>query len=113
VEQQLAKALSLDTAGVTGPTSEVSQPVSTAGANAAQGAVVLQVQTATNVTFQLQESNDLENWSSKGSSQNVSAVGYTLLTAITAISASYVRMKYTINGSGKAIVALTLSLTQQ
>jgi len=82
VEQQLAKALSLDTAGVTGQTSEVSQPVSTAGANAAQGAVVLQVQTATNVTFQLQESNDLENWSNKGSSQNVSAVGYTLLTGV-------------------------------
>lgn len=53
-----------------------------------------------------------ENWSNKGSSQNVTAVGYTLLTAITAISAAYVRMKYTINGSGKAIVALNLSAMQ-
>jgi hypothetical protein len=112
VEQQLAKNLSLDTAGATGPTSEVSQPVSMAGANAAQAATILQVLTATSVTFQLQESNDLENWSNKGSSQNVTAVGYTLLTAITAISAAYVRMKYTINGSGKAIVALNLSAMQ-
>jgi len=113
VEQQLAKNLSLDTAGATGPTSEVSQPVSMAGANAAQGAVVMQVLTATSVTFQLQESNDLENWSNKGSSQNVTATGYTLLTAITSVSAAYVRMKYAINGSGKAIVGLTLSVTQQ
>lgn len=113
MEQQLAKNLSLDTAGSTGPASEVSQPVSMAGANAAQGAAVLQVLTATSVTFQLQESNDLENWSNKGSSQSVTAAGYTLLTAISSISAAYVRMKYTVNGSGKAIVALNLSVTQQ
>jgi hypothetical protein len=84
-----------------------------AGANAAQGAAILQRLTATSVTFQLQESNDLENWSNKGSTTAPLAEGYKLLTAVTAISAAYVRMKYTIDGSGKAIVALTLTVSQQ
>ncbi|MEZ5964259.1 MAG: hypothetical protein R3F56_10475 [Planctomycetota bacterium] len=112
MEHQLAKVLSLDNSA---KPSEVSQPVSMAGANAAQGATVIQILTATSVEFQLQESNDLENWSDKGSAQTVAAanLGYTLLTAITSISAAYVRMKYTLNGTGKAILALTLSVTQQ
>lgn len=112
MEQQLAKNLSLDSAGATGPVSEVSQPVAMTGANAAQGSVVMQSLTATNVSCQLQESNDLENWSDKGSATTATAVGYKVLTAVTAISGAYVRMKYTITGSGKAILSCTLAVTQ-
>ena len=88
-----------------GNASEVSQAVSMQGANAAQADVVLYAQTATNVSFQLQVSNDLENWTNAGSAQTVSAVGFLLLTAITSISGASIRIKATLTGSGVAVLS--------
>src|SRR5262245_31443743 len=112
MEQQLAKNLSLDSAAVTGQAIEDSQPVPMSIANAAQGVVAMPAIPATNGSCQLQERNDLGNWSDKGAATTVNVLGYKVLTAVTSISGAYVRMKYTITGSGKAILACTLSVTQ-
>ena len=101
--QQLFTRLGISS--TVGNSSEVSQAVPMQGSNAAVVDVVLFAQTATNVSFQLQSSNDLENWTNQGSAQTVSAVGFLLLTAITSISAGYVRLKATLTGSGVAVVS--------
>lgn len=96
--QQLFTRLALTGSG----TSEVSQPVSMQGANAAQIDVVILslAGTTPTVTLQLQESSDLENWKDKGSSSGaLNATGYTLVAAVTAISAGYVRVKATMAGT--------------
>ena len=102
MNQPLATRLSLDSAGTS---SEVSQPVSTQGFNTVVWDATLYALTATNVSFQLQESNDLENWANKGTAQTQTDLGYKLFTAEGSVTAAYVRIQYTITGSGKAIVA--------
>lgn len=99
-------ALALSTTAVT----EISQPVSMAGANAVQPSFVAIYLSGTGAaeSCQLQESNDLENWSDVGSATSVSSVGKTLGTAITAVKSAYVRMKYsgsTSSGTGNAVLA--------
>ena len=69
--------------------------------------------TATNVSFQLQESNDLENWSDKGTAQTQTDLGYKLFAAETGVAAAYVRLQYSVTGSGKAIVAAGVTLSSQ
>ena len=59
MHQDLASRVAFDSSGTT---SEVSQAVSTEGYNAVVWDATLYALTATNVSFQLQESNDLENW---------------------------------------------------
>jgi hypothetical protein len=113
MNQPLATRLVLDSAGTDGAVSEVSQPVSMEGSNAAQWEATLYSLTATNVSFQLQVSQDLENWANKGTAQTQTAVGYKLFTAETAIAAAYARLKYTITGTGKAVVAASISLSVQ
>lgn len=96
--QQLFTRLALTGNGA----SEVSQPVSMQGANAAQLDVVVisLAGTTPTVTLQLQESSDLENWKDKGSSSGaLSATGYTLVAAVTSIAAGYVRVKVTLAGT--------------
>jgi len=115
MQQVLLTRLALDSAGTDGPPSEVTQPVSMAGMepNAVQWDAMQFVLTATNVSYQLQVSNDLENWSSKGSAQTHTSVGYKLFTTDTTVAAAYVRLKLTVTGSGKAVVAVTMTLSNQ
>lgn len=111
--QQLFTRLALSSS----TTSEVSLPVAMQGANAAQIDVVILslAGTSPTVTLQLQESNDLENWTNKGSSSGtLNATGYTLVAAVTAISSGYVRVKATAGGTGPvAIVNVGLNISQQ
>ena len=109
--QQLCSKLSLDSAGTDGAVSEVTQPVTIGGENAVQVETTIFALTATNVSFQIQESNDMENWTNKGSAQALAAVGYKLLTSDAALSATYARLKLTITGTGKAIVAAGFNLS--
>jgi hypothetical protein len=110
--EQLATRLALDSAGTDGATSEVSQPIAMEGYNAVQWEATLYSLTATNVSFQLQVSNDLVNWANKGTAQTATAIGYKLFTAESTITAAYVRLKYTITGAGKAMVASNISLAK-
>jgi hypothetical protein len=93
--------------------SDTSQAVSMHGANTAQVSATIYSFSGTNVSFQLQESNDLENWTDKGSPQTKDTVGYHLLPAISSISTAYVRVKYTFAGSGTVILAAIINLSQQ
>jgi len=113
--QPLLTRLALDSAGTYGPSSEVTQPVSMGGVepNAVQWDATHFSLSATNVSYQLQVSNDLENWSNKGSPQTHTTVGYKLFTTDTAVAAAYVRLKLTITGSGKAVVAVGITLSAQ
>ena len=83
------------------------------GGNAVSWDATLLALTATNVSFQLQESNDLENWSDKGTAQTQTDLGYKMFTAETSIASAYVRLQYTITGSGKAILAAGLTISDQ
>ena len=83
------------------------------GNNAVQIEVLLYALTATNVSVQLQGSNDMVNWDNKGSAQTITAIGRKILTSDTAVATTYVRVKFTITGSGKAIFRATLHASQQ
>ncbi len=101
--QQLFTRLALTGANA----SEVSQPVPLQGANGSQFDVVVFSLSGTSpqVACQLQESNDLENWSNKGSATNLTAVGFTLQAAAqTGIAAGYVRLKVTLTGTSPICV---------
>jgi hypothetical protein len=97
--------------------SEVSQPVTMYGANAAQLDIVvfsLSGSSTPTVTCQLQESNDLENWSNKGSTTAPIAVGYTLATKETGLAAGYLRVKVTLSGTTPiSVVAIGLNTSLQ
>lgn len=93
--------------------SEVSQPVGMGGANSVQVDSVVFAQTATNVSFQLQSSNDLENWANQGSAETHSGVGYKLLASIGGVAAAYVRLKVTLTGAGLAIVTANINTSHQ
>lgn len=96
--------------------SEVSQAVTMDGANAAQVDVVVFSLSGTSpqVSIQLQESNDLENWRDRGSATTISAVGYTLTAAVTAIATAYVRVKVTASGTSPVtVVSAGLSTSLQ
>lgn len=90
-------------------TSEVSQAVEMQGANAAQVSAIVFALSGSGspaVSLQLQESNDLENWSDKGSATSATAVGFKMCTAVTSIAAAYIRLKITLaGGATTAVVA--------
>lgn len=115
MHQPLCTKLCLDSAGAFGPVTEVTQAVSMAGMqpNAVQWDATIFTLTADDVSFQLQVSNDLENWSGKGSPQTQDSEGYELFTTDTAVAAAYVRLKLTITGTGKAVLACGISLSAQ
>lgn len=101
--------LALDSAGTSGQTSDVTLAVPMEGGNNAIAEITIFNITATSVTCQLQESNDRENWKDKGSSVSAT-LGYQTLN-IASIAAAYVRVKFTIVGSGKAIVAAGINVS--
>ena len=117
MHQPLCTKLALDSAGTFGPTSEVTQAISMAGVepNAVQwdATIFSMGASVTDVSFQLQVSNDLENWSNKGSAQTQTAAGYKLFTTDTAVAAAYVRLQLTINGTGTAVLACGINLSAQ
>lgn len=87
-------------------TAQFSQAVSMAGANAAQvNATVFNVTTGGTLVLQLQEGNDLENWSDITPGGSLT-LGYGTLRA-TSIASQYVRLKYSATGVSNptAIVA--------
>lgn len=108
--QQLFTRLALSGIG----TYEVSQPVAMQGANAAQLDLVIFTLSGSTptVTLQLQESNDLENWTNKGSSSGaLNTTGYSLVAAVTGIAAGYVRVKATLSAaSGTPLTVLSVGL---
>ena len=113
-QQQLATKLALTSGGVEG---QVSHSVTMSGANAAQAEVTLITLLGTSpvIRFQLQVSNDLENWSDTGSNDDKTAAGSYVLPVKTSIGSSYVRLKYSINSgtSVDAIIAATLATSDQ
>lgn len=110
---QLCTKLALDSAGTVGAVSEVTQPGSLQGANAVRFETTLYALTATHVSYQVEETNDLVNWTAKGTAQTLTTIGYKLFTPETTFSAQYVRLKFSISGTGKAIVAAGIYTSQQ
>ncbi len=107
---QLVSDLGLNSAGTV---SEVTQPVSMAGANAVQMDTTVASLTATNVSFQLQQGNDLQNWANVDSPVAATAAGYKLFTANTGVTGAYVRIKLTLTGAGIGVLAAGLNTSQQ
>ena len=75
---------------------QVSDPVPMAGANAASFDVTIyEVNPApSTVLFQMQGSNDLENWTAKGALQNKNVEGYFKFPVVADISTKYLRLTY-------------------
>lgn len=105
--QQLASKLFIATSG-----SEVSQPVSMEGFNSARAEVTLFTSSGT-VTVQLQASNELENWTDVIQSPPNTGTGpiYKMFDAVTALSAAYIRIKWTAN-TAAAIIAGGINLSK-
>lgn len=101
---KVSDALCLDSAATDGLTTEVSQTRPMNGYNTIQVQVVLYALTATNLTIQVQVSNDGHNWQNQGLSQTMTAFGRKIFSAEAAIGASLVRRHYSLTGSGKAIL---------
>lgn len=97
----------------TGRLSEVTQPVSMAGANAVQYSITPFYTSVGSLTYQLQESQDLENWSDLGSPQGGSAL-YKLYTMETNVGSAYVRLKASVTAPSTGIVlAVVLNASYQ
>jgi len=90
---------------VTTTAAQVSQPASMDGANSVQVETTVFAGSGT-LSGQLEVSNDLENWSTHGSAQTFTAVGYTLWPSspTAGIAAAYIRVKWTSN-SGTWVLA--------
>jgi hypothetical protein len=109
MHHQVFTKLALDSAGTA---SEVSRAIPMEGGNAFQVDGTIYNLTGTSVTFQVQQSNDQENWTNVGGSSN-QLQGAFLLAAVTGVSAAYVRLKCTINGTGKAALSAGINVTLQ
>ena len=109
----LCSKLALDTAGTFGQSPAYSQPVAMNGGNAVQWEAVVFYIDRDGIVFQLQTSNDLENWTDKGSVQTMNSTGHKLFTAETDVATAYVRLKYSVAESGKAILAAGINISSQ
>lgn len=88
----------------------VSQAVSMGGANAVQrNVVVANISGGVTLTFGIQGSNDLENWTTIGSDATSIGLGYTAPTVDTDIAWQYVRLTYKLSGSGTIILSAGLA----
>lgn len=83
-----------------------------AGANAVQYAVTPFWTNSSGLSYQLQESQDLENWTDLGSSQ--SGVNYPkLFPTETNVTTPYVRLKASVFAAGKMVLAITINTSHQ
>jgi hypothetical protein len=83
------------------------------GANAVQfDYVVLSIggTVTPTVSFQLQEGNDLENWTNKGSAVTATGIGYALTAAITGVASGYVRLKVSITAGTSPIFVVSAGI---
>ena len=110
---KLIAEVALDSSETDAPATETSEVILLSGANAVLIAVLLYALTATSVVMQIQISVDGFNWVNKGSSQSMTGIGRKLFTAETAVAAPYVRVKFSLTGTGKAILRAMASLSQQ
>lgn len=110
--QVLATKLYLSASGTA---SEVSTAVSMEGANSVQVDYTIFSLTGSTPTvrLQLQQSNDLENWTTLGSQSTKDSVGWTLGPSATAVTAAYVRVKYDFSAgsSQTAVIAAGINTT--
>lgn len=89
-------------------TTEYSQPISMDGANAVQCSyVILQYSLSggtPKIEFQLQISDDLENWSDSGTADSATTVRYLPGTKFTGISSAYVRIEAVASGTNGTVI---------
>lgn len=109
----LCSKLALDTAGAFGQSPAFSQPVAMSGGNAVQWETVVFYIDRDAVVYQLQVSNDLENWTNLGGIQTMTSTGHKLFVARTDIATAYVRIKYSIAEAGKAVLAAGINVSKQ
>ena len=114
MQQQLAtKVCVSNKSGSPSPVEEVSQAVSMAGANCAQAEVTIITLAGTatpTITFTVQASNDLQNWTSLTPTSTMTTVGTKALSAVSAIGCAYVRMKYKVTAGTDVECCLAASL---
>jgi len=113
VYHRLCNKLALDTTGVAGNSPEYGQLVAMNGGNAVQWEVVLFHLDRDGVIIQPQVSNDRENWADLGGAQTILRVGYKLFTSVTDVAAAYVRLRYSMATSGKAVLAAGINVSNQ
>ncbi|NUN51015.1 MAG: hypothetical protein HUU15_19590 [Candidatus Brocadiae bacterium] len=81
-------------------------------ANAVQLEVTIFNLTATSLTVEIQGSNDMQNWSVVTTNTGL-VVGYSAPTKSTGVGFRYVRLRYSIVGTGLAIVAAGVNTSAQ
>ena len=105
MQQQLAESVFVDSGSA-----QVSQAVSMAGASgvSVSGTVLESLESGV-VAVVLQESNDLENWTTEtSSSMRISAPGYSTFQ-ITGIGMAFVRLRYSIVSGGAVVLEAKLN----
>lgn len=107
MQTQIWTALGLAASAV-----EFSQPVSMAGANALSLTITVFSGSLAAAGVEVFESNDLENWKSRGSTFASQAVGSNMTTAgYGNIASAYVRFKVTAGGSA-TVLAMSINTAQ-
>lgn len=96
---------------------EFSQPIALGDANTAQADVMLYELSATSVGVVMQQGNDLENWDDIAgtASDSINAIEWKLLSEVR-VHAAYVRLKYSISGTGNnetAVLAAGITTSYQ
>lgn len=98
--------------GLAGGAAEFSQPVSMDGANALSLTITVFNGALASAGVEVFESNDLENWKSKGSTFASQAVGSAMtISGFGSIASSFVRFKVTAGGSA-TVLAMTVNTAQ-
>jgi len=110
---KVSEGLCLDTAGTDGLTTEVSQTVALDGRNAIQAEIVLYAFTATTLSVTVEVSIDGVNFVQKGSAQTMNGIGRAVLNVEGSVAAATARLKFTLTGSGKAILDATMTTSTQ
>lgn len=91
---------------------EFSQPVSMAGANALSLTITVFSGALAAAGVEIFESNDLENWKTKGSTFASQGVGSNMaITGFGSIASAYVRFKVTAGGSA-TVLAMSINAAQ-
>ncbi len=97
---------------VTSAVNQFTPAVSMAGANAVRlNAVAIVVAASATITFDIQGSNDLQNWASL-TTGTATAVGYVSSINTTAVSNQYVRVRVSSDQAAASIVTIGLNTAQ-